>query len=144
MNKIEIKKLGLTTAQVEESRRLHGANLLTPPPKASVWSQFIEKFNDPLIKILLVALLLSIGISFYEVFSLDKGLHVFLEPAGIFVAIMLATVIGFILELSANKKFEMLSKFNDDIPVKVMRNGAITQVPRRDIVVGDIVLVEAG
>ena len=144
MNKIEIKKLGLTTAQVEESRRLHGANLLTPPPKASVWSQFIEKFNDPLIKILLVALLLSIGISFYEVFSLGKGLHVFLEPAGIFVAIMLATVIGFILELSANKKFEMLSKFNDDIPVKVMRNGAITQVPRRDIVVGDIVLVEAG
>ncbi|MEG1766572.1 MAG: HAD-IC family P-type ATPase, partial [Muribaculaceae bacterium] len=142
---MESKNLvGLSDAQVIESRVKHGINILTPPPKPSIWSQFAEKFKDPLIKILLVALLLSIGISFYEAFALNESFTVFLEPLGIFIAVFLATVIGFVLELNANKKFEMLNQVNDDILVKVTRNGNITQVPRKDIVVGDIVMLETG
>ena len=142
---IDLKTLkGLSAVQVEESRRLHGANVLTPPEKASLWSQFLEKFNDPLIKILLVALVLSIGISCYEVMVLGESATVFLEPLGIFIAITLATLVGFIVEVNANKKFEMLNKVNDDVPVKVLRNGNITPVPRKDVVVGDIVILETG
>ncbi len=142
---IDLKTLkGLSAVQVEESRRLHGANVLTPPEKASLWSQFLEKFNDPLIKILLVALVLSIGISCYEVMALGEPATVFLEPLGIFIAITLATLVGFIVEVNANKKFEMLNKVNDDVPVKVLRNGNITPVPRKDVVVGDIVILETG
>ncbi|MEG0253352.1 MAG: cation-transporting P-type ATPase, partial [Muribaculaceae bacterium] len=101
---MESKNLvGLSDAQVIESRVKHGINILTPPPKPSIWSQFAEKFKDPLIKILLVALLLSIGISFYEAFALNESFTVFLEPLGIFIAVFLATVIGFVLELNANK-----------------------------------------
>lgn len=141
--KPDVKK-GLTQREVEESREKYGVNILTPPEKASVWSQFLEKFNDPLIKILLVALCLSIGIACYEVLGLDEGLHVFLEPLGIFVAIILATIISFALELNANKKFEMLNQVSDDVPVTVIRDGNMTQVPRKDIVVGDIVMLETG
>lgn len=144
MTDSEFQKFGLTDAQVEESRRKHGTNILTPPPRPSVFALFLDKFKDPLIKILFVALLLSVGIAIYETAVLGHGLHTFLEPAGILVAILLATVIGFVLELNANKKFELLSKINDDISVKVVRNGNVTQVPRCDIVVGDIVLVETG
>ncbi len=135
---------GLSLKQVEESRQKHGINILTPPPKASLWSQFIKYFEDPLIKILLVALLLSVGIAFYEFTLPDHGLNVFLEPLGIFLAIILATVIGFALEVNANKKFEILNQVNDDILVKVIREGNVTQVPRKDIVVGDIVILETG
>ncbi len=135
---------GLTDREVLESREKHGVNILTPPEKASVWSQFLEKFNDPLIKILLVALCLSVGIASYEAFGLGEGMHAFFEPIGILIAILLATVISFALELNANKKFEMLNQVNDDIPVTVMRNGNMTQVPRKDIVVGDIVMLETG
>lgn len=135
---------GLSNSEVQESRERHGVNILTPPAKTSVWKQFLEKFSDPLIKILLVALCLSIGIAFYEVIGLGEGLDAFLEPVGIFVAIMLATVIGFVLELNANKKFEMLNQVNDDIPVTVVRDGNMTQVPRKDIVVGDVVVLETG
>lgn len=138
------KIIGLTSAQVEESRQLHGANVLTPPPRRSLFSQFIEKFTDPLIRILLVALLLSVAISVYEIVSLDKSATVFLEPAGIFVAITLATLVGFLLEVNANKKFEMLNQVNDEVLVKVLRNGYVTRVARKDIVVGDIVMLEAG
>ena len=135
---------GLTSAQVAESKGKYGDNVLTPPAKASVWSQFIEKFNDPLIKILLVALVLSVGIACYEAFGLNEGWKAFLEPLGIFLAVMLATVIGFVLELNANKKFEMLNQMNDDVAVTVLRDGNITQVPRRDIVVGDVVILGTG
>ena len=142
---IDLKQLkGLTAAQVEASRRENGANVLTPPEKASLWSQFVEKFNDPLIKILLVALVLSIVISFYEVMSLGESAAVFLEPLGIFIAITLATLVGFLVEVNANKKFDMLNKVNDDISVKVLREGNITVVPRKDVVVGDIVILETG
>ncbi|MDD2961917.1 MAG: calcium-translocating P-type ATPase, PMCA-type [Muribaculaceae bacterium] len=135
---------GLSDNEVLESRSKYGENVFTPPPKPSVWLLFIEKFQDPLIKILLVALLLSIGISFYEAFALNEGFTVFFEPLGILIAILLATVIGFALELNANKKFEMLNQVNDEILIKVIRNGNITEVYRKDIVVGDIVLVGTG
>ncbi len=136
--------LGLSPQQVLESRRLHGVNILTPPPKPSMWAQFFESFKNPLIEILLIALLLSIGIAIYEFTLPDHGFDVFLEPLGILIAILLATVIGFALEASANKKFEILNQVNDDVLVKVIRSGKVTQVSRKDIVVGDIVIIETG
>ena len=138
------KQLGLTEQQVLESRQLHGDNVLTPPPRTPLWRQFIEKFDDPLIKILLVALLLSVGISTYELIYLHRGGEVLLEPLGILIAVILATLVGFLVEVNANKKFELLNKTNDDLRVKVMRAGHVTQVPRRDIVVGDIVILDTG
>lgn len=135
---------GLTSQQVSESRDKYGVNILTPPPKASLWKQFFESFTDPLIKILLVALCLSIGIAIYESTLPGHGFEVFLEPLGILIAILLATLIGFVLEVNANKKFEILNQVNDDIAVKVIRDGNVTQVPRKDIVVGDIVILETG
>ena len=119
---------GLTDEQVAESRRLHGENVLTPPKKKSVWILFLEKFNDPIIKILLIALLLSVGVAVYEFVSLGHGAEVFFEPAGIFVAVILATAVGFFFELSANKKFDILNQVNDDVPVKVIRNGNICEL----------------
>lgn len=135
---------GLNQAQVEESRAKHGVNILTPPPKPSLWVKFFENFKDPMIRILLVALALSMGIAIYEFVTTDHGAQVFFEPTGIFVAIMLATGIGFALEVNANKKFEILNQVNDDVAVKVIRDGIITQVPRKDIVVGDIVVLGTG
>jgi Ca2+-transporting ATPase len=135
---------GLTDAQVLESRKQHGENILTPPEKESLWSQFLEKFTDPIIIILLVALVLSIGVSCYEFFSDHAGVSTFFEPAGILVAVLLATVVGFCFELSANKKFEVLNKVNDDTLVKVIRNGNICQISKKEVVVGDIVILETG
>lgn len=137
-------KYGLTDAQVQESRRLHGENVLTPPKRKSVLSLLLEKFNDPLIRILLVALALSVGISCYEIFALGSGISVLLEPTGIFMAIMLATIVGFIVELNANKKFNLLNQVSDDVAVNVIREGKITQVMRREIVVGDVVILDTG
>ena len=135
---------GLTDAQVLASREQYGDNVLTSPPRRSLWSQFIEKFNDPLIKILIVALVLSLCLSGYEYWRLEGGVEALFEPLGIFVAIVLATLVGFVVEVNANKKFEILNRSNDDLPVKVMRNRRVHQVARRDVVVGDIVLLEAG
>ncbi|MCL2142515.1 MAG: HAD-IC family P-type ATPase, partial [Methanimicrococcus sp.] len=135
---------GLTDAQVIESRQHHGENVLTPPEKEPLWKEFLKKFTDPIIIILLVALTLSIFVSFYEYFLGHAALNVFFEPAGILVAILLATMIGFYFELSANKKFEALNQINDDLPIKVIRNGNICQVFKKEIVVGDIVILEAG
>lgn len=137
------RPFGLTDRQVLESRQQHGDNVLTPPRRKSLWIQFVEKFDDPLIKILLVALLLSVGISGYEYFKLGAP-SALLEPVGIFVAIVLATLVGFLVEVNANKKFELLNRTNDDQPVKVRRNGRVTTVARRDVVVGDIVLLDTG
>lgn len=135
---------GLSQEEVIKSREQNGVNILTPPEKTSLWVQFLEKFKDPLIRILLVALVLSVGISAYEAFWLGHDMSVFLEPLGIFVAVMLATVVGFIVEVNANKKFQLLNQVNDDIQVKVVRDGKITEVPRKEIVVGDVVLLETG
>ncbi|MBQ8773158.1 MAG: HAD-IC family P-type ATPase, partial [Muribaculaceae bacterium] len=135
---------GLSVAEVTESRNLHGVNVLTPPPKPSLLKRFLESFNDPLIKILLVALALSAGIAVYESTLPGNGFEVFFEPIGILVAVLMATVIGFAVEVNANKKFEILNQVNDDIQVKVIRDGHVTQIPRRDIVVGDIVILGTG
>ena len=136
--------IGLTDAQVLESRKKHGENILTPPQKESLWSQFLEKFKDPIIIILLVALTLSIGVACYEYFAGHATASIFLEPAGILVAILLATVVGFGFELSANKKFDILNKANDDTLVKVIRNGNVCQISKMEVVVGDIVILETG
>lgn len=135
---------GLTDAEVLESRRKHGVNVLTPPEQDPWWKEFLEKFSDPLIIILLVAGVLSIGISFYEFFGLGQDWKVFFEPIGIFVAIGLATTLAFIFEQKANKAFKILNQVNDDELVEVMRNGTMTTIPRKDVVVGDIVVLNTG
>ena len=135
---------GLSEAQVEESRAKHGANVLTPAAKESLWMGFFRKFGDPLIIVLLIAGALSLAISCYEYFSLDKGPSVFFEPIGIFIAILLATGLAFIFELKADREFALLNQVNDDEPVQVVRDGNVCQVPKRDIVVGDIVMLNTG
>ena len=136
---------GLSEQQVEESRRQHGENILTPPEKASLWSQFLEKFEDPIIRILLVAWLLSMVIAGVHCWGPEaKGFTAFLEPIGIFFAIMLASCVSFFFEVKANKAFEILNTVNDDILVKVIRDGSIREVPRKEVVVGDIVVLETG
>ena len=143
---METKQLhGLTQQQVEESRRLHGENVLTPPEKTSLWKQFLEKFEDPIIQILLVAWVLSMVIAGVHCWGPEaKGFSAFLEPLGILFAILLASCVGFAFEVKANKAFEVLNTVNDDILVKVIRDGNISQVPRKDVVVGDIVVLETG
>ena len=136
--------IGLTDAQVLESRQQHGENILTPPEKESLWKAFFEKFTDPIIVVLLVALGLSICMACYEFFSGHGTVGVFFEPAGILAAVLLATVVGFCFEVSANKKFEILNKVNDDTPVKVMRNGIICQITKKEVVVGDVVIIGTG
>ena len=135
---------GLTDAQVLESRSKHGANVLTPPEKEPLWKQFLEKFGDPLIIILLIAGVLSIGISCYEFWGLHEGAETFFEPVGIFVAILLATGIAFIFELKADKQFSVLNQVNDDEMVEVIRNGNTTSIKKKDVVVGDIVVLNTG
>ena len=135
---------GLTDAEVLESRKKNGVNILTPPEKESLWSKFMEKFEDPLIRILLVAGLLSVGIAGYEFWGLGHSWTAFFEPIGIFVAILLATGLSFYFELIADKEFSILNQVNDDEPVKVIRNGFTIEVPKKDIVVGDIVILSTG
>ena len=135
---------GLTDAQVIESREKHGINILTPPKRESLWKKFLNCFSDPLIRILLVALLLSIGIAIYQFGWGGEGASVFFEPAGILIAVLLATMVGFFLELSNEKTFQSLNEVNDETLVKVIRNGNVCQVQRKDIVVDDIVLLEIG
>ncbi len=136
--------MGLTESQVLESRRKHGANILTPPKKDPLWKQFMEKFSDPLIIILMIAGVLSVGISCYEYLGLGQEAAVFFEPVGIFVAILLATGLAFYFELQADKEFAVLNQVNDDEAVEVIRNGNATKVARRDIVVDDTVILNTG
>lgn len=136
---------GLTKEQVEENRRLYGDNLLTPPKKVSLWVQFFEKFNDPIIRILLVAWFLSLIIAGIHCWGPEGGgFKAFLEPIGIFFAILLATGVGFAFEAKANRAFDILNTVNDDVLVKVIRQGNISQIPKKDIVKGDIVVLETG
>ena len=135
---------GLTAREVAQSRSKYGENVLTPPAKAPLWLQFLDKFRDPLIIILLIAGALSILISCYEYFGLGDGPTVFFEPVGIFVAIMLATGLSFYFEYQADKEFAILNKVNDDEPVEVIRDANTTLIPRREVVVGDIVIVNTG
>ena len=137
-------KNGLTAREVDESRRKYGDNVLTPPEKESVWKQFLEKFQDPIIRILLIALLLSVAVSLYQLFTGAEGTEVLFEPLGIFVAVMLATVVGFVFEQNANKKFEILNQSEDETLVTVYRDGLIQRIERKDVVVGDTVVIETG
>lgn len=127
---------GLTDSQVEENRKKYGENTLTPPPRTPLWKLFLEKFKDPIIRILLVAATLSLIISIMQ--------HEYAETIGIFAAIFLATGVGFWFEMDANKKFELLNQVDDDILIKTFRNGNIREVPKKEIVVGDIVILETG
>ena len=137
-------KKGLSSDQVVESRKAHGDNLLTPPEKEPLWRQFLEKFQDPIIRILLITLCLSIGVSLYQYFSGTANANVLLEPLGIFIAVMLATTVGFLFEVSANRKFEILNQSKDEEKVTVFRNGIITQIERKEVVVGDTVVLSPG
>jgi Ca2+-transporting ATPase len=127
---------GLSDFEVAQSRKIHGTNLLTPPKKASIWKLFIGKFEDPIIRILLIAAFLSLGISFVH--------QQFAETIGIFFAIFLATGVAFFFELDANKKFDLLNKINDETLVKVIRKGNICEISKADIVVGDLALLATG
>lgn len=133
---------GLTDAQVIESRKQYGANILTPPEKEPLWKLFFEKFKDPIIRILLIAAVLSLGIAVFEHVSSGEGHYA--ETIGIFCAILLATGVAFWFEMDANKKFDVLNQVSDDTLVKVIRNGNVVEVPRQEIVVGDIVILETG
>ena len=128
--------VGLSDAQVKASRQQHGDNVLTPPKKTSLWKLYLDKYRDPIIQILLVAALVSLVLAFVE--------HDFVETLGIFIAIFIATTVGFYFECDAARKFRVLTAINEDQPVKVRRNGKVMEVPRRDVVVGDIILVETG
>lgn len=139
------KYTGLTSAQVEESRGKYGSNILTPPQKESLWKKFLEKFKDPIIRILLVAWVFSMIISAVHCWGPEQaGFNAFLEPLGIFLAIILASTIGFFFEVKAARAFEQLNAVNDDVLVTVERDGRVQQVSRKDIVVGDIVLLNTG
>ena len=127
---------GLTDKQVQESREKYGWNLLTPPKRPSMWKLYLEKFNDPVIRILLVAAFFSLVISIIE--------GEYAETIGIFFAIFLATGIGFYFEYDANKKFELLNAVGEETPVTVRRNGKIQEIPRKEVVVGDIVILNTG
>ena len=128
--------VGLSDEQVRTSRQQHGDNVLTPPKKTSLWKFYLDKYRDPIIQILLVAAFVSLVLAFVE--------HDFVETLGIFIAIFIATTVGFYFECDAARKFRVLTAINEDQPVKVRRNGKVMEVPRRDVVVGDIILVETG
>ena len=141
----EEKIEGLTGLQVEESRRMYGENVLTPPARESLWKKFLEKFEDPIIRILLIAWVLSMVISCVHCWGPEKaGFSAFLEPIGIFFAIMLASGIGFIFEVKAARAFEVLNTVNDNVMVTVKRDGRVQEIPRKEVVVGDIVILNTG
>jgi len=133
---------GLNDAQVLESRKKYGTNILTPPKRESLWKLFFEKFKDPIIRILLIAAFLSLGIAIFQQISGQEAHYA--ETFGIFCAIFLATGVAFWFERDANKKFDILNQVNDEVLVKVIRNGNIAEVPKQDIVVGDIVVLGTG
>ena len=137
-------EVGLTDAEVLENRQKYGSNVFSEPEKVPLWKRFLDKFSDPLIVILLIAGALSIGISFYEYFSLQESSVVFFEPVGIFVAIILATGMAFLFEMKADREFAILNQVNDEEPVIVIRNGHLQQIPKSEVVVGDIVKISTG
>ncbi|MCW4076552.1 calcium-translocating P-type ATPase, PMCA-type [Segatella copri] len=130
------RRIGLTDEQVKQSREQHGKNVLTPPQRTSLWKLYLDKYRDPIIQILLVAAFVSLILAFIE-----KN---FMETIGIFVAVFLATTVGFYFERDAAKKFNLLTALSEEQPVKVRRNGKVMEIPRHDVVVGDVVLVEVG
>ena len=130
------KRQGLTASEVLESRQQHGENVLTPPRRQSMWRLYIEKYEDPMVRILLVAAVVSLLLAFIK--------NDFIETIGIIAAIILATTVGFYFERDAARKFDVLTQLGEEQPVKVLRDGSISEIPRREVVVGDVVLVETG
>ena len=130
------KQQGLTAAEVLQSRLEHGENVLTPPKQQSKWRLYLEKYEDPMVRILLVAALVSLALSFVK--------QDFVETLGIIAAIILATTVGFYFEWDAARRFSILTQMGEEQSVKVMRDGRLQEIPRREIVVGDIVIVETG
>ena len=133
---MEVRRQGLTAIEVEESRAKHGENVLTPPRRPSMWKLYLEKYQDPMVRILLVAAVVSLVLAFV------KG--DFIETIGIIAAVILATTVGFYFERDAARKFDVLTQLGEEQPVKVVREGTIMEIPRREVVVGDVVLVETG
>ena len=130
------KNQGLTAREVEQSRVKHGENVLTPPRRQSMWRLYLEKYNDPMVRILLVAALVSLALAFVK----DD----YIETLGIIAAVLLATTVGFYFERDAARKFDVLTQLGEEQPVKVVRDGQVVEIPRREIVVGDVVVVETG
>ena len=128
--------VGLTDDEVLQSREKNGVNLLTPPKRPSLWKLYLEKFEDPVVRVLLVAAVFSLIISIIE--------NEYAETIGIIAAILLATGIGFFFEYDANKKFDLLNAVNEETLVKVIRNGHVQEIPRKDVVVDDIIILETG
>ena len=133
---MEIKREGLTAIEVERSRFEHGENVLTPPRRQSMWHLYFEKYQDPMIRILLVAAMVSLVLAFVK--------QDFIETLGIIFAIILATTVGFFFERDAARKFDVLTQLGEEQPVKVLREGKVVEIPRREVVVGDVVIVETG
>ena len=136
MKKNEANRKGLTAEEVESSRARYGANVLTPPRRKSLWILYLEKYEDPIIRILLVAAVVSLVLAFVE--------NDFVETIGIILAVFFATTVGFYFERDAARKFDVLTALDEEQPVKVLRDGMIQQIPRHDVVVGDVVIVETG
>ena len=133
---MEVKKDGLTAIEVEKSRLEHGENVLTPPKRQSMWHLYLEKYQDPMIRILLVAAVVSLALAFVK--------QDFIETLGIIFAIILATTVGFFFERDAARKFDVLTQLGEEQPVKVVREGKVMEIPRCEVVVGDVVIVETG
>jgi Ca2+-transporting ATPase len=127
---------GLNKEQVEQSRKEHGANILTPAERDPWWKLLLEKFDDPIIRILMIAAFIAILVGTIN--------GEYLEGIGIVIAILLATILAFLNEYKASKEFDILNKVSDEVQVRVIRNGNFTTIPRKDIVVGDLVMIEAG
>ena len=142
MNKDRIA--GLSSSDVTESRATYGANILTPPKGTPLWKKFADKLSDPMIIILSVAGVLSLGISCYEFFGLGHGAETFIEPIGIFIAILLATGLAFYFEHKADKEFDLLNQVNDDEAVQVIRDSNVTEIPKKEVVTGDCVILSTG
>ena len=130
------RRQGLTITEVEQSRLDHGENVLTPPQRQSMWRLYLEKYQDPMIRILLIAAAVSLALAFVK--------QDFIETLGIFFAIILATTVGFYFERDAARKFDVLTQLGEEQPVKVVRDGKVVEIPRREVVVGDVVIIETG
>ena len=135
-NNLENKFQGLTASQVEDNRNASGMNILTPPRKTSMWKLYLEKYKDPIIQILLIAAAISLLMACVE--------NDYVETIGIILAIFFATTVGFYFERDAAKKFNLLTKLDDVQNVKVRRDGHVMEIPRKDVVMGDLIIVEVG
>lgn len=133
---MEKKRQGLSAEEVLISREEHGENVLTPPKRTSMWRLYLEKYEDPMVRILLVAAIVSLMLAFVK--------HDFMETVGIIAAVVLATTVGFYFERDAARKFDVLTQLGEEQPVKVIRDGRVQEIARRDVVVGDVVMVETG